>query len=66
MDIDFNIIIPNFVGAANIDSISNYTKAQNEADKEGANNNSQGGTGNNNKDNNNKENISGVKTQREW
>jgi len=40
MDVDFNIAIPNFAGAINISSTGNYTKAWNEADGEGANNNS--------------------------
>ena len=61
MDIDFNITIFNFAGTANISGTSNYTKAQNEADREGANNNGWGGTSNNNKDNNNREDISGVR-----
>ena len=55
IDVNFNITIPNFAGAVNISGTSNYTKAQNEANREGANNNGQGGAGNNNKDNNNRE-----------
>ena len=61
IDVNFNITIPNFIGIANISSTSNYTKAQNKADREGANNNGWGGAGNNNKDNNNREDISGVR-----
>ena len=61
MDINFNITIPNFAGVVNISGTSNYTKAQNEANREGANNNGWGGTSNNNKDNDNREDISGVK-----
>ena len=66
IDINFNITIPDFVGAANISSTSNYTKAQNEANGEGANNNSQGGAGNNSEDDDNGEDISGIETQGEW
>ena len=62
IDINFNITIPNFAGVANISGTSNYTKAQNEANREGANNNGWGGAGNNNEDNNNREDISGVRT----
>ena len=70
IDINFNITIPDFMGIINISGTGNYTKAQNEADREGANNNSWDGASNNNKndnnreDNNNKEDINGVKTQR--
>ena len=60
MDVNFNITIPNFAGVVNISSTSNYTKAQNEANGEGANNNGQGGASNN-KDNNNREDISSVR-----
>ena len=56
IDVNFNITIPNFAGIANISSTSNYTKVQNEANREGANNNGQSGAGNNNK-----EDISGVR-----
>ena len=55
IDVDFNIAIPNFTSIANISGTSNYTKAQNMVNREGANNNSQGSVGNNNKDNNNRE-----------
>ena len=55
IDIDFNIAIPNFAGVVNISGTSNYTKAQNEANREGANNNGQSSASNNNKDNNNRE-----------
>jgi len=61
IDINFNIAIPNFIGVANISSISNYTKAWNEANKEGANNNGWDSAGNNSKDNNNREDIGGVR-----
>ena len=61
IDINFNIAIPNFIGIVNISSTSNYTKAQNKANREGANNNGQGGASNNNKDNNNRKDISGVR-----
>ena len=61
IDVNFNIAIPNFIGAVNISGTSNYTKVQNKANREGANNNSQGGTGNNNKDNDNREDISSVR-----
>ena len=61
IDINFNITIPNFAGAVNISGINNYTKVWNEANGEGTNNNSQGGTGDNSKDNNNGEDINGVK-----
>ena len=60
MDVNFNIAIPNFAGVVNISSTSNYTKAQNEANREGANNNGWGGAGDNNKDNSNREDIGGV------
>ena len=63
MDIDFNIAIPNFVGRANISGVGNYTKAWNEANGKGANNNGQDGAGNNSENNNNGEDISGVGTQ---
>ena len=66
MDVNFDITIPNFVGAVNISGTSNYAKAWNKADKKGTNNNGQGGTGNNSKDDDNRENISGIKTQGEW
>ena len=68
IDVNFNITIPNFTGVVNISSTSNYTKAQNKANREGANNNSQDGAGNNSEDNNrrednnNREDISGVRT----
>ena len=39
IDVNFNITIPDFAGAANISNTSNYTKVWNEADREGANNN---------------------------
>ena len=61
MDINFNITIPNFIGVVNISSTSNYTKAQNEANREGANNNGWGSTSNNNEDNNNREDISSIR-----
>jgi len=60
IDVNFNITIPNFVGVVNISGTSNYTKAWNKANKEGANNNGWGGAGNNNEDNNNREDISSV------
>ena len=66
IDINFNIIILNFAGVANINSTSNYTKAWNEANGKSTNNNGYGSAGNNNKDNNNRENISNVKIQRGW
>ena len=72
MDVDFDIAIFDFAGAANINGTSNHTKAWNEADKEGTNNNGWNGASNNNedddnkKDNNNKKDISDVKTQKEW
>ena len=62
MDVDFNITIPDFVGVINISGTGNYIKAQNKADGEGANNNSQDGAGNNSKDDDNREDISGVGT----
>ena len=40
MDVDFDIAIPDFAGAANISSTGNYTEVWNEANREGANNNS--------------------------
>ena len=61
IDINFNITIPNFIGAVNISSTSNYIKVQNKANREGANNNGQGGASNNSKDNNNKEDVSGIR-----
>ena len=61
MDINFNIAIPNFAGIINISGTSNYTKAQNKANREGANNNGWDGTSNNSEDNNNREDISGVR-----
>ena len=60
MDVDFDIAIPDFVGAANINSIGNYTKAWNKANRESANNNGQGSAGDN-KDSNNKEDINSIK-----
>ena len=66
MDVNFDIAIPNFAGVINISSTGNYTKAQNKADREGANNNGQDSAGDNSKDNNNGEDISSVKTQGEW
>ena len=61
IDVNFDIAIPNFAGAINISGTSNYTKVQNEADGEGANNNSWDGAGDNSEDNNNKEDVSGVR-----
>jgi len=40
IDVNFNIAIPDFIGRVNISSLSNYAKAWNEANREGANNNS--------------------------
>ena len=59
IDVDFDITIPNFAGVANINGISNYIKAQNEVNREGANNNGWGGTSNN-EDGDNKEDISSI------
>ena len=53
MDINFDIAIFNFVGAANISGISN--EVWNKANKKGADNNGWDNTGDNSKDNNNKE-----------
>jgi hypothetical protein len=61
IDVDFNITILDFIGAANISGTSNYIKAWNKANREGTNNNSWGGASDNNKDNNNGEDVSGVK-----
>ena len=61
MDVNFNIAIPNFKGAANISSTSNYTEAQNKANREGANNNGWDGPSNNGENNNNKEDVGGVR-----
>ena len=61
IDVNFDIAIPNFTGIINISSTGNYTKAQNEANREGANNNGQDGAGNNSEDNDNREDISGVR-----
>ena len=76
IDIDFDIIIPDFASIVNINGTSN--KVWNKADKEGANNNGWDGAGNNNKDDNNKKDnnnredddngkdIGGVKIQEGW
>ena len=61
IDINFNIAIPNFKGVVNISSTSNYTKAQNKANREGVNNNGQDSPSNNSKNNNNKEDISSIR-----
>jgi len=60
IDVNFDIAIPDFVGVINISSTSNYTKAWNEANREGADNNGWDGAGDNSKDNNNREDVSGV------
>ena len=61
VDINFNITISNFAGIINISGTSNYTKVQNKANREGANNNGQDGAGNNSEDNNNREDVGGVR-----
>jgi len=76
IDVDFNIVISDFVGVANINSIGN--KMWNKADGEGADNNGWDGAGDNSKDNdnrednnnkednNNGEDINNIKTQKGW
>ena len=64
IDVNFNITISDFAGVVNISSTGNYTEVWNEANREGINNNGQGGADNNNGDDNNKENISGIKIQK--
>jgi hypothetical protein len=61
MDVNFNITIPNFIGVINISGTGNYTKAWNEANREGANNNGWDGASNNSEDNNNREDVSSVR-----
>ena len=61
IDVNFNITIPNFAGIINISGTGNYTKAQNEANGEGANNNGQDSASNNSEDNNNREDVSSVR-----
>jgi cellular nucleic acid-binding protein len=57
MDVDFDIAIPDFAGAANIGGTGNHTEAWNEADREGANNNGWGGAGDNNEDDDGGEDV---------
>ena len=61
IDVNFNITIPNFIGVIDISSTSNYTKAQNKANREGANNNSWDSASNNSEDNSNREDISSIR-----